>query len=179
MDRHVSPAHRSVSPSGAAYAFERPSDTDLNHKDNADGFGLQPGGCANMVLRLLGDRHPGRSAWESESESGIDLDALGADLHRLWQSFGTSGRRAARIEVSCVESCAESRAERERDARRLIELEGEAHRGGGLANALRATLVRLDPGEYLLLLAAPAAASAASLSQLVRELARHYPLAPA
>jgi hypothetical protein len=130
-----------------------------------------------MVLRLLGGRHPGRAAWESES--GIDLDALGADLHRLWQSFGTSGRRAARIEVSCVESCAESRAERERDARRLIELEGGAHRGGGLANALRATLVRLDPGEYLLLLAAPAAASAASLSQLVRELARHYPLAPA
>jgi len=177
MDRHSSPAHRSVSPSRTAHAFDPPLHTALNHTDDASVFGLQPSGCANMVLRLLGGRHPGRAAWESES--GIDLDALGADLHRLWQSFGTSGLRGARIEVSCVESCAESRAERERDALRLIELEGAAHRGGGLANALRATLVRLDPGEYLLLLAAPAAASAASLSQLVGELARHYPLAPA
>jgi hypothetical protein len=147
----------------------------LNHADGASVLGLPHGGCANIVLRLLGGRDSGRVM----SETGIDLDALGADLHRLWQSFGTSGRRAARIEVSCVESCAESRAEREHDARRLIELEGAAHRGGGLANALRATLVRLDPGEYLILLAAPAAASAAALNQLAGELARHYPLAPA
>ena len=136
---------------------------------------MEGSGCANVVLRLLSSPAPAQShfGWI------LDLDALGADLHRLWQTLGASGRRAARVEVSCVESCAESREARELDARRLIELEGAAHRGGGLANALRATLVRLDPGEYLLLLAAPAAASAAALAQLVRELSRHYPLAPA
>lgn len=139
-------------------------------------FGMQCGGdCASVVLRLLG----GSATLQNRSGFGLDLDALGADLHRLWQTIGASGRRAARIEVSCVESCAESREAREHDARRLIELEGAAHRGGGLANALRATLVRLDPGEYLLLLAAPAAASAAALAQLVGELSRQYPLAPA
>lgn len=175
MNTHSSHAHRSASPSRVPHAFDPKADTALNPMDGARVAGMPHGGCASMVLRLF----EGRDCDRAPTQSGIDLDALGADLHRLWQSFGARGRRAARIEVSCVESCAESRAERERDARRLIELEGSAHRGGGLANALRATLVRLDPGEYLLLLAAPAAASAAALGQLVGELAQQYPLAPA
>ena len=128
--------------------------------------------CASRVLRLQADADTaGR-----EPQSGLDIDTLAQTLRTTWSTHGCAGRRPVRVEVSCVESCAETRDEREQDARRLIDLESSAHRGGGLAQSLRATLVRLDPGDYLLLLAAPAAASAVALSALIDELSRSYRL---
>jgi len=132
------------------------------------------GSCASQVLCLrTAPDTPGCS-----DRAGVDIDTLGQQLRASWIARTAGVRRPVRVEVSCVESCAETRQERERDARRLIELESDAHRGGGLAQSLRATLVSLDPGEYLLLLAAPAAASAATLAGLIDELAKHYRLSP-
>lgn len=121
-----------------------------------------PGGqCASLALRV---------------GVSIDLDALTADLRRLWLARSDSNRRQSKVEFSVVEPCAGTRAERERDAMRLLELESAAHRGGGLAMSLRATLVTLDPDDHLLLVAAPASTSTSSLHALVDELAALHPL---
>lgn len=152
----------------------------VGYVETARSFGFQEreaqsaGTCATRVLCL----HTAADRQGAHERLSVDIDTLGQQLRQWWVTQTAGVRRPVRVEVSCVESCAETRHERERDARRLIELEGDAHRAGGLSQSLRATLVSLDPGEYLLLLAAPAAASAATLAGLVEELSQHYRLSP-
>ena len=81
-------------------------------------------------------------------------------------------RAASRVELSVVEICGRSSADRERDALRLLRTETPPGAG-----TLRATLVSLGPLEHLLMLAAgeqPAADGALAL--LAAELGRRDPM---
>ena len=101
-----------------------------------------------------------------------DARSLGEELERTWIE-ARGAHRAAAFALSLVETCGRTRAERERDARRLLRLEADVP---GLASRgrLRATLVGIDPQDHLLLLTgAPDVLDAA-----VERLARRWPVAP-
>ena len=69
-----------------------------------------------------------------------------------------------------VEPQAATREAREHDALRLLDVEGSAFLGGRLMNHLRATLVRIDRAEHILLLVAPALVHAQVMLALGDEL---------
>ncbi len=101
----------------------------------------------------------------------IDAEALCEQLAVLWRDALRRPRGGSGVELSIVEICGRSRGDRERDAIRLLRTETAP-----TACALRATLVSLDPGEHLLMLAAAAHPGAvAPLAALVAELGRQYP----
>lgn len=131
--------------------------------------------CASLALRV----------------DGSDTEHLSWRLqqawHRAWHREGPGDhakvpldpgrnaaddlRRAPPIDLSVVEPLAATREDRERDALRLLDLEGSAFQGGRLMNRLRATLVRVDATESILLLVAPALAHARVMLALGDELA--------
>lgn len=107
--------------------------------------------------------------------ASIDAEALGDELARLWTERCALRRGAARVELSVVETCGRSPAERERDALRLLDAETRAVRPAG---TLRATLVSLGTRDHLLLLAAaPGALALQALGRTAADLERLYPLA--
>jgi hypothetical protein len=105
----------------------------------------------------------------------IDADALVEDLARLWRDAPCRTRVASRVELSVVETCGRSAADRERDALRLLHAEAD---GPPCTAALRATLVTLAAGEHLLLLSASPKVGATGLVALADGLARRYPASP-
>jgi hypothetical protein len=118
--------------------------------------------CASLALRVD----------DTDAES-IEQRLLAA-WQRAWQRAGPRGERAPRdpprIEMSVVEPQAVTREARERDALRLLDVEGNAFIGGRLMNHLRATLVRVDRSEHILLLVAPALVHAQVMLALGDEL---------
>jgi hypothetical protein len=105
----------------------------------------------------------------------IDVDALGEHLVRLWRQQGGGGRAGPVVELSVVETCGRSPAERERDALRVLQAESLEHARAPGTVPLRATLVSLGTHDHLLRLAVPADA-AALLGRLVAHLSQAYPL---
>ena len=105
----------------------------------------------------------------------VDADVLAEDLARLWRETPCRMRAASRVELSVVETCGRSAADRERDALRLLHAEAE---GPPCAAALRATLVSFAGGDHLLLLAASPKAGAGALAALTDGLALRYPVSP-
>jgi hypothetical protein len=135
----------------------------------------QPGGFPDRPAEAArnGDR-AARLALRLHAD--VDTDLLETELSRLWQAAGPR-RCCCGVELSIVETCGRNPADRERDAMRLLRLEADQSGSGSRKEPLRATLVSLDLTDHLLLLAAPAACSAAVLSGLVAELSRLYPFA--
>lgn len=105
----------------------------------------------------------------------VDADVLVEDLAGLWRDALAHRRASSRVELSVVETCGRSAADRERDALRLLHAEVD---GPPCAAALRATLVTLGAGEHLLLLAASAKLGQVGLAALVDGLGRRYRLSP-
>lgn len=105
----------------------------------------------------------------------VDADALVEDLARLWADAPSRTRAASRVELSVVETCGRSAADRERDALRLLHAEAD---GPPCTAALRATLVSLAAGEHLLLLAASPKVGSTDLIGLADALARRYRASP-
>jgi hypothetical protein len=98
----------------------------------------------------------------------VDADALCDRLAGIWREVLRRSRAASRVELSVVEICGRSSADRERDALRLLRTETPPGAG-----ALRATLVSLGPLEHLLMLAAgEQQAPGGPLARLAAELAR-------
>jgi hypothetical protein len=119
--------------------------------------------CATRALRLT---------------DAVDADALAEQLERLWRA--ATGRRGpgARVALSVAEPCARTRAERERDAMRLLNAETDRSDGARSIGTLFATLVCLGAREHLLLLVSTAGGhSTDALAATVEGLARLYPLA--
>lgn len=137
---------------------------------------LPPGGCPNRPAAAapIGD---GTARLALRLHAGIDTDRLESELARLWQQRAGTRRNGSGVEMSVVETCGRNSIDRERDAMRLLRLEAEQPGTGNRGEPLRATLVSVDSADHLLLLAAPAACSAAVLCGLVAELARLYPFA--
>lgn len=107
--------------------------------------------------------------------TGIDADTLAARLVGLWQGAVGDRRPGLRIDVSLVETCGRSGAEREHDARRLLRAEATGVSACACGCAMRATLVRLEPMEHLVLLAcAPDVRAREGLSRVSEELARRH-----
>jgi len=130
--------------------------------------------CASLALRVDGSdtehlalrlQQAWRRAWHREGLRDTPqtrLDALPVQA---------SDHGAPPIDLSIVEPLAATREARERDALRLLDLEGSAFQGGRLMNRLRATLVRIDASESILLLVAPALAHGRVMLALGDELA--------
>lgn len=119
--------------------------------------------CASLALRV-----------DDTDAERIEQRLLSA-WQRAWQregprSNGPARKDAPRIELSVVEPQAATREARERDALRLLDVEGSAFLGGRLMNHLRATLVRIDRAEHILLLVAPALVHAQVMLALGDEL---------
>jgi hypothetical protein len=107
--------------------------------------------------------------------TGVDADALAAELVGLWQGAVGGHRQALRIDVSLVETCGRSGADRERDARRLLRAEVDEAAACACGCAMRATLVRLEPLEHLVLLAcAPDVRALDALGRVGHELTRRH-----
>jgi hypothetical protein len=122
--------------------------------------------CASLALRV----------------DDADTEQLSLRLqqawHRAWHREGTdpaspmaSASQAPPIDLSVVEPLSPTREARERDALRLLDIEGNAFQGGRLMHRLKATVVRIDAGESILLLVAPALAHARIMLALGDELA--------
>jgi hypothetical protein len=122
-------------------------------------------------------------------QAGVDVDLLAAQLRELCttepgprgQAHALGGRRQTAVALSVVETCGRSRAARERDALRLVELEsrdaGDLQRSDSSREPLRATLVSVDTFDHLLLLDAPLARGRALLEAITTGLGLLYPVA--
>ena len=122
-------------------------------------------------------------------QAGVDVDLLAAQLRELCitesgprgQAHPLGGRRPTAVALSVVETCGRSRAARERDALRLVELEsrdaGDLQRCDNPREPLRATLVSVDTFDHLLLLDAPLARGRALLEAITAGLGQLYPVA--
>jgi hypothetical protein len=122
-------------------------------------------------------------------QAGVDVDLLAAQLRELCitasgprgQAHPLGGRRPTAVALSVVETCGRSRAARERDALRLVELEsrdaGDLQRCDNPREPLRATLVSVDTFDHLLLLDAPLARGRALLEAITTGLGQLYPVA--
>jgi len=119
-------------------------------------------------------------------QAGVDADLLVAQLRELCtaepgqaQKLGCS--RQTGVALSVVETCGRSRAARERDAFRLVEIEscdwGNLQRSNSSREPLRATLVSVDTYDHFLLLDAPLARGRALLEAITIGLGRLYPVA--
>ena len=107
--------------------------------------------------------------------TGVDADALAEELVGLWQGAVGRHRPALRVDVSLVETCGRSGAERERDARRLLRAEVDEAAACACGCAMRATLVRLEPLEQMVLLTcAPDVRALDALGRIAEELARRH-----
>jgi len=130
--------------------------------------------CASLALRVDGSdiehlalrlQQAWRRAWHHEG-------ARQAPQRHLQTTGALDSIEAAPpIDLSIVEPLAATREDRERDALRLLDIEGSAFQGGRLMNRLRATLVRIDASESILLLVAPALAHGRVMLALGDELA--------
>jgi hypothetical protein len=109
-------------------------------------------------------------------KTALDIDALGEHLVRTWRAQGGRRRPGPVVELSIVETCGRTPAEREQDAQRLLRLEARGCGRGAAGVPLRATLVSLDRSDHLLLLATSDEGGAALLHPLVTELSLTYPL---
>lgn len=137
--------------------------------------------CASLALRVDGSdtehlsirlQQAWRRAWHREGMRGAPqalLDPSPASSVPL--ASPPPANAVPPIDLSIVEPLAAKREARERDALRLLDLEGTAFQGGRLMNRLRATLVRIDTTESILLLVAPALAHARVMLALGDELA--------
>lgn len=122
-------------------------------------------------------------------QAGVDADLLAAQLRELCTAEPSGlgrvpplGRsRQTAVALSVVETCGRSRAARERDALRLVELEShdraDLHRSDSPREPLRATLVSVDTFDHFLLLDAPLARGRALLEAITTELGQFYPVA--
>lgn len=122
-------------------------------------------------------------------QAGVDVDLLAAQLRELCttepgprgQAHALGGSRQTAVALSVVETFGRSRAERERDALRLVELESrdacDLPRADSPREPLRATLVSVDTFEHLLLLHAPLARGRALLEAVTTGLGLLYPVA--
>jgi hypothetical protein len=122
-------------------------------------------------------------------QAGVDADLLAAQLRELCTAEPSGlgrvpplGRsRQTAVALSVVETCGRSRAARERDALRLVELEShdraDLQRSDSPREPLRATLVSVDTFDHFLLLDAPLARGRALLEAITTGLGRFYPVA--
>lgn len=122
-------------------------------------------------------------------QAGVDVDLLAAQLRELCstepgprgQAHALGGSRQTAVALSVVETCGRSRAARERDALRLVELESrdacDLQRCDSPHEPLRATLVSVDTFEHLLLLDMPLARGRALLEAVTTGLGLLYPVA--
>ncbi|HYF60990.1 MAG TPA: hypothetical protein VEA81_18735 [Burkholderiaceae bacterium] len=138
-----------------------------------DAIGLDSplGGPHDAALRARASS-TGPSCRALRLRAGIDAQALGDEIERLW--LETRGpHRSSMVALSVVQTCGRSVDERERDALRLLRLEADGVDPAPSGARLLATLVSVDVAEHLLLLAAAPAA----LDALVARLSQRYPLA--
>ena len=122
-------------------------------------------------------------------QAGVDADLLAAQLRELCTAEPSGlgrvpplGRsRQTAVALSVVETCGRSRAARERDALRLVELESrdrpDLQRSDSPREPLRATLVSVDTFDHFLLLDAPLARGRALLEAITTGLGQFYPVA--
>lgn len=131
--------------------------------------------CASLALRVDGSdtehlslrlQQAWHRAWHREGPRDPSKAHLSPE-----QTAPDTLASAPPIDLSVVEPLAATREARERDALRLLDLEGSAFQGGRLMNRLRATLVRIDSSESILLLVAPALAHGRVMLALGDELA--------
>jgi len=120
--------------------------------------------CASLALRV------------DDSDAEQLAERLQLAWHRAWHREDAANAASQSppvppIDLSVVEPLAATREARERDALRLLDIEGNAFQGGRLMHRLKATLVRIDAGESILLLVAPALAHARIMLALGDELA--------
>ena len=107
--------------------------------------------------------------------SGIDAETLAEQLTALWEDAAGRYRPALRFDVSLVETCGRSGAEREHDAHRLVRAEANEAAACACGCAMRATLVRLERLEHLVLLAcAPDVRARDALGRMAAELANRH-----
>ena len=134
--------------------------------------------CASLALRVDGSdtehlslrlQQAWHRAWHREGPRDPAQAHWGPE-----QTAPDTASNVPSIELSVVEPLAATREARERDALRLLDLEGSAFSGGRLMNRLRATLVRIDSTESILLLVAPALAHARVMLALGDELAASH-----
>jgi hypothetical protein len=122
-------------------------------------------------------------------QAGVDADLLAAQLRELCTAEPSpsgrapplGGSRQTAVALSVVETCGRSRAARERDALRLVELESrdcdDLQRSDSPREPLRATLVSVDTFDHFLLLDAPLARGRALLEAITTGLGQFYPVA--
>jgi len=122
-------------------------------------------------------------------QAGVDADLLAAQLRELCTAEpNRSGQppplgrsRETAVALSVVETCGRSRAERERDAYRLVEIESrdcaDLQRSDSPREPLRATLVSVDTFDHFLLLDSPLARGRALLEAITTGLGLLYPVA--
>jgi hypothetical protein len=119
-------------------------------------------------------------------QAGVDADLLAAQLRDLCTAESGQAQRLGRsrqtgVALSVVETCGRSRAARERDAFRLVEIESrdcaDLQRSNSPREPLRATLVSVDTFDHFLLLDAPLARGRALLEAITIGLGLLYPVA--
>jgi hypothetical protein len=148
----VNPSLAPASPSPSLPPSPRAATAALRRQDECGPDGAD---APRIALRLSGQ---------------VDADALCDRLAGIWREVLRRPRAASRVELSVVEICGRSSADRERDALRLLRTETPPGAG-----ALRATLVSLGPLEHLLMLAAGEQQSPGGpLALLAAELGRRY-----
>jgi hypothetical protein len=122
-------------------------------------------------------------------QAGVDADLLVEQLRELCTAEPDQSGQAPKlgrsrqtgVALSVVETCGRSRAARERDAFRLVEIESrdsaDLQRSDSPREPLRATLVSVDTFDHFLLLDAPLARGRALLEAITIGLGLLYPVA--